>query len=149
VTAAAGPVATGATGATGAGRATRALALPGAARVDRIPRRLLEAADFLLVSDETQYAAAVQAGAQPILATRSFSVTDRRGRSRLLLGALIGPWRWRRVLLNEGVGSLAIVAPGGAGWRPASGTGAFGFRLAALLAGARVVRPRAADGAEG
>jgi len=120
-------------------RPARALALPRAAAVDRIPRSLLAAADFVLVSTEDQYGHVVAAGAQPILVTRSFSVTDSRGRARLLLGALLGPWRWRRVLLNEGIGSLAIAGGGGI----EAARGAIGFRLAALLAGTRVVRPRA------
>ncbi|GAA4166167.1 hypothetical protein GCM10022286_30390 [Gryllotalpicola daejeonensis] len=119
-------------------RQVRALALPRAGDVDRIPRELLAAADFVLVSHQDQYRQAVKAGAQPILVTRSFSVTDSRGRARLLLGALIGPWRWRRVLLNEGIGSLAIAGDGGL----PSVRGALGFRIAALLAGIAVVRPR-------
>jgi hypothetical protein len=64
--------------------------------------------DFVLVSSEVQYAEVLSGGGQPILITRQFSVTDRRGRVRLLLGGLIEPWRWRRVLLNEGINALHI-----------------------------------------
>jgi hypothetical protein len=118
----------------------RALALPQAAEAERIPAPLLAASEFVLVSNATQYATVTESGGQPILVTRSFSVTDSRGRARLLLGALIGPWRWRRVLLNEGIGALAIVGGGGA----AAFRGALGFRVAAALAGTRVVKACAA-----
>ncbi|HEY0248649.1 MAG TPA: hypothetical protein VGC45_10345 [Gryllotalpicola sp.] len=109
-------------------REVRALAIPGGVDVAGMPRERLVAGDFVLVSDADQYAAAVAAGAQPILVTLSFSVTDSRGRMRLLLGDLLAPWRWRRVLLNEGITRLTVV-PGRGGLR---------FRVAAALARTRV-----------
>jgi hypothetical protein len=57
-----------------------------------------------------------------------FSVTDARAAWRARLGRLIMPWRWRRLLLNEGV--TRIRAPR----RPSS----VPVVLGALLAGARV-----------
>lgn len=125
--------------------AARAVAVPRGVAVERIPRRRLAACDFVLVSDEAQYDAAVAAGGQPILVTRSFSVTDRRGRARLLLGGLIEPWRWRRVMLNEGIGDLTVVRGAGV---PAT-RDALGFRVAAALAHARTASARIAGGAGG
>ena len=101
-----------------------AVALPAGVAVGDVTAGLLTEQDFVLVSTSEQYAQAVALGAQPILVTLSFSVTDRRGRARLLLGRLLAPWRWRRVLLNEGVATLTVVR----------GRGDRDFAIAAWLA---------------
>jgi hypothetical protein len=89
-----------------------------------IPKvRDLASFDFVLVFDARQYQLVLQAEGQPILITRDFSVTDRRGKMRLRLGRLLEPWRLRRTLLNEGVTKLTII----------SGPGAIAYRLAALM----------------
>lgn len=79
--------------------------------------------DFVLVFNADQYRDVLAASGQPILITRDFSVTDRRGKLRLRLGRFIEPWRLRRTLLNEGVTRLTIVP----------GPGAVAYRIAALL----------------
>jgi hypothetical protein len=101
-----------------------AVALPAGVAVRSMPPSLLTAQDFVLVSTREQYADAVALGAQPILVTLSFSVTDRRGRARLALGRLLAPWRWRRVLLNEGIAVLTVLP----------GRGRRDFTIAARLA---------------
>lgn len=79
--------------------------------------------DFVLVFNADQYRMVLAASGQPILITRDFSVTDRRGKLRLRLGRIIEPWRLRRTLLNEGVTRLTIVP----------GPGALAYRIAAVL----------------
>ena len=85
--------------------------------------RDLSAFDFVLVFNADQYQDVLRESGQPILITRDFSVTDRRGKLRLRLGRLIEPWRLRRTLLNEGVTRLTIVP----------GPGALAYRVAAVL----------------
>ena len=90
--------------------------------------------DFVLVQSEVQYRAVVGETGQPILITRDFSVTDRRGKLRLRLGKLIEPWRWRRTLLNEGISTVYL----------ADKRGLAPVRIAARLAKVRVAtRPSA------
>ncbi|TFC05566.1 hypothetical protein E3O42_03170 [Cryobacterium adonitolivorans] len=79
--------------------------------------------DFVLVFNANQYRQVLEAAGQPILITRDFSVTDRRGKLRLRLGRLIEPWRLRRTLLNEGVSRLTILP----------GPGALAYRVAAIM----------------
>ena len=79
--------------------------------------------DFVLVFNADQYRDVLADSGQPILITRDFSVTDRRGKLRLRLGRIIEPWRLRRTLLNEGVTRLTIVP----------GPGALAHRIAAVL----------------
>lgn len=79
--------------------------------------------DFVLVFNADQYLQVLAADGQPILITRDFSVTDRRGKLRLRLGRLIEPWRLRRTLLNEGVTRLTILP----------GPGALAYRIAAIM----------------
>lgn len=85
--------------------------------------------DFVLVFNEEQYRDVLAGSGQPILITRDFSVTDRRGKLRLRLGRIIEPWRLRRTLLNEGVTRLTIVP----------GPGALAHRIAAVLGRVPVV----------
>jgi hypothetical protein len=67
-------------------------------------------------------------GLDVALVPRRFSVTDSKADARARLGRLIMPWRWRRLLLNEGVTRLAVPV----GLWPAP------IILGALLAGVRV-----------
>ncbi|MCS5735572.1 hypothetical protein [Herbiconiux daphne] len=112
-------------------RDTRAMALPKDFAGSTPPVRIPDPAsfDFVLVSTSDQYEYALSVGAQPILITRDFSVTDRRGKLRLRLGKLIEPWRWRRTLLNEGVTELTVPRAGGSA----------SFRIASRLAKVRVI----------
>jgi hypothetical protein len=87
--------------------------------------------DFVLVPSREIYETVSGLGGQPILTPLRFSVTDTRGRLRLLLGGLLEPWRWRRVLLNEGITSL-VVYKGRRSWV---------FTVAARLARTRVSAP--------
>jgi hypothetical protein len=67
-------------------------------------------------------------GLDVALVPRRFSVTDSRADRRARLGRLIMPWRWRRLLLNEGVTRLS--APIGFWPLP--------IMVGALMAGVRV-----------
>lgn len=105
----------------------RARALPPGWTTARVahegPSSAVQGFDVVLVSSREQYQAVAELGGDPILITRDFSATDRRGKLRLRLGVLLVPWRWRRTLLNEGVGELVV----------SNGLGSTAFHLAARL----------------
>jgi hypothetical protein len=88
--------------------------------------------DYVLAATPAQYESVLEHGGQPILITRRFSVTDSRGSLRLLLGGLIEPWRWRRVLLNEGIGMLHVY----------QGDRSWVYKIAALLSRTSVTTSR-------
>ncbi|ARU53021.1 hypothetical protein JOE63_002265 [Cellulosimicrobium cellulans] len=104
--------------------ATAVLAVPGRAVADSD-----RAADFVLVIDERQWHEAARAGLDPVATHLRFSVTDRRSDSAARLGRFVMPWRWRRTILNSGIGVVY--------WRRGA---PLAPRVGALLAGSRVVR---------
>lgn len=86
-------------------------------------------ADFVLVTDERAWHEAARAGLDPVATHLRFSVTDRRSDAAARLGRFVMPWRWRRTILNAGIGVVY--------WRRGA---PLAPRLGALLAGSRVVR---------
>jgi len=87
--------------------------------------------DFVLVTHEADWRRAAEAGLDPVITHVRFSVTDARSDLAARLGAIVMPWRWRRTILNTGIGVVRYVP--GAPVSPVVG---------ALLAGSRVVRER-------
>ncbi len=101
--------------------------LPGA--VTRDAMRRLPDTDYVLVVREPDWWVVADAGRDPVTTHLRFSVTDARSDVAASLGRVVMPWRWRRTILNSGIGEVrrqrgAPLAP----------------LLGALLAGARVRR---------
>jgi len=67
-----------------------------------------EQIDFVLVGSTRDYHEALKLGFQPILVQQRFSVTDRRASVPRAAGPLFRAWRWRRIMLNEGISALVL-----------------------------------------
>ena len=63
--------------------------------------------DFVLTSSAIDYRRVLELGLQPILVQERFSVTDSKGGALRFLGPFFKAWRWRRILLNEGIKSIS------------------------------------------
>lgn len=106
------------------GEATAVLLSPD----EHVPRRST-GTDFVLVTSEAGWRSVAEAGLDPVTTHVRFSVTDARSDLAARLGGLVMPWRWRRTILNTGIG--VVYLEHGAPLAPL---------LGALLAGARVRR---------
>lgn len=112
-----------------AARGEATAVLPARVTTDRLAR--LPATDYVLVASESDWRVAARAGLDPVTTHVRFSVTDARSDVAARLGRLVMPWRWRRTILNTGIG--LVHSEPGAPFAPV---------LGALLAGARVRRSR-------
>lgn len=101
--------------------------LPATVTRDALGR--LPETDYVLVVRESDWRVVADAGRDPVTTHLRFSVTDARSDVAASLGRIVMPWRWRRTILNTGIG--VVHRQQGAPLAPV---------LGALLAGARVRR---------
>lgn len=63
---------------------------------------------FVFAETEDDYVRAIASGTQPILVQDRFSLTDQRAKVPRVALPLFRAWRWRRVMLNEGITVLVL-----------------------------------------